>query len=572
MNCLVSQVLPPERSVDWTIAGLKDTTTFGLEVINVTDIGLVGDGFTANDMALSDAIANTTADGLIFEFPEGNFLFNSSIVLPGFTILRGAGAESTTLSLDLNGNGHGIVVHGNLVSEFSSFTQNAINNDDAIFVEDASSFGPGDWLRIIQDDGDLMTSAWAANTFGQIMEVQSIIDNQIIFTSPLRLNVDTARNAYIQKVEAIENVGLECLTIKRIDNTDPLQTSNVQFQYAANCWVNGIESDKCNFAHIDAEYSTKLHVANSYFHHAHGYGTGGKAYGVMLHFASGECLVENNVFEHLRHSMIIQAGANGNVFAYNYSFDPFWTGIPSNSAGDLVIHGNYPHANLFEQNICQNIIFDNSHGLNGPHNTLFRNRAESFGIFFSADNSPSQNMIGNEVPNLDPPYIIFNYTIQGADHFIFGNNDKGTIDPPGTENLLDESYAFDQMPPYVQEEQWAGIGTPNVLDETSIPARDRLLSVDIFSGVCGQIASGFFEHEQNTVLVFPNPANTNLNLIYSGLDPLHYRITDTLGKNILQGQSTTDRSVVDISDLMPGFYMITILNENSASTLLFIKE
>ena len=101
------------------------------------------------------------------------------------------------------------------------------------------------------------------------------------------------------------------------------QTSNIKFSRAGNCWVSGIESDKCNFAHIDAEYSSNLSISKSYFHDAHSYGSGGKAYGVMLHFTTNECFVEDNIFEHLRHSMILQAGANGNIFAYNYSLDPF---------------------------------------------------------------------------------------------------------------------------------------------------------------------------------------------------------------------------------------------------------
>ena len=65
--------------------------------------------------------------------------------------------------------------------------------------------------------------------------------------------------------------------------------------------------------------------------------------------------------------------------------DPFWTGtvLPSDAAGDLVLHGNYPYANLFEGNILQNLVVDDSHGLNGPYNTFFRNRADNYGIVMS---------------------------------------------------------------------------------------------------------------------------------------------------------------------------------------------
>ena len=247
----------------------------------------------------------------------------------------------------------------------------------------------------------------------------------------------------------------------------------------------------------------------------------------------------------------------------------FWTGIPSNSAGDIVLHGNYPHSNLFEQNICQNIIFDNSHGLNGPHNTLLRNRAESFGIFFTAENSPSQNMIGNEIPNTDSPFVLFNYTIQGSDHFIYGNNDKGNIDPPGTEILLDSSYAFLEKPLYIPQDQWAGIGTPNVLDEISIPARDRQQTEDIFSGVCGNIASGLEELE-NSISVYPNPTTNALHI--QGMENLHfqYRIIDQLGQLKLDG--TCNGNAINISALENGTYILMINSSLGSFYELIVKN
>lgn len=103
----------------------------------------------------------------------------------------------------------------------------------------------------------------------------------------------------------------------------------------------------------------------------------------MIQFTSNECLVQNNVFDYLRHAMILQAGANANVFAYNYSFNPFWTSTPSNSAGDMVLHGNYPYLNLFEQNQGENIIIDNSHGPNGPFNTFLEIAHPLMGSFLA---------------------------------------------------------------------------------------------------------------------------------------------------------------------------------------------
>jgi len=355
--------------------------------------------------------------GAILEFPSGEFLFNNTISLPDNFILRGQGADSTILKMDLGGSGHGISIEGTTNNaDTSKLLLPSAKDATQIIVWDASTLLAGDWLQLKQYDIDWVTSSWAEKETGQIVQIDSLVGDTIWLKSPLRMDYDTARTAYYQKINPRKNVGVECLKIRRIDDTAPQQSCNISFKYAVNCWVKGIESENCTFSHVRAERSSNLYVTQSYFHHGFDYGGGGRAYGVVLQFATGECLVENNIFEHLRHSMLLQAGANGNVFAYNYSFDPFWSSIPNNSAGDMVLHGNYVYANLFEQNICQNIVIDDSHGPNGPHNTFFRNRGEGFGIFFSASNSPNQNFLGNEITNTSFPYSFVNYTIQGLSH------------------------------------------------------------------------------------------------------------------------------------------------------------
>ncbi len=480
-----AQTLPANRAVDWTIAGLNDTSTVGFTVIDMAAAGLVGDGATANDADMTTVLAGISGPGAILEFPAGNFLFNQTLNLPSNIVLKGEGAEMTTLSFDLGGSGDAINVSGSDVNSVSStLTASAFKNDFIIEVADGSIFQIGDWIRTIQDDENLMTSTWAYNTYGQITEITAINNNELTLRSALRLDLDLANSPYIIKMTPKENVGIECLKIHRLDDTAPEQSASIEFRRVVNSWVKGIESENCTFSHIDIRLSSNINVSKSYMHHAFDYGGGGRAYGVMLHSTTNECLIEDNVFEYLRHSMIVQSGANGNVFAYNYSFDPYWDSFPSNSAGDMVLHGNYPFYNLFEQNICQNIVIDNSHGPNGPHNTFLRNRGEGYGIFFSASNSPNQNFLGNEITNTSFPYNIANYSINGTGHFIHGNNNKGTIDPAGTEVLPDESYAFTSTPNYVPASQWAGIGMPNVMEANSIPARDRLLNNDIFLNAC----------------------------------------------------------------------------------------
>ena len=563
-----AQTLPNSRLVDWTIAGLRDTSTLGFQVIDMQVAGAVGDGVTPNDIVLSNAIALVTSNGAILEFSKGNFLFNNAISLPSNIIIKGQGADSTTFIMDLGGSGHSITVVGSsLNNDTTSLSQTAIKDSASIHVIDTSGFSIGDWVQIIQVDTDLVTSSWAYNTVGQIVKITNIVNNKLILDSPLRMDFDLNRSPFIKKIIPIENVGIECLKIHRLDSTSPQQSSNIYFKNVVNSWVSGIESQNCSYSHVEGRNTSNLYINKSYFHHGFGYGGGGRAYGVILHSTTNECLIEDNVFEHLRHSMIVQSGANGNVFSYNYSLDPYWDSSPNDAAGDMVLHGNYPYCNLFEQNICRNIVIDNSHGPNGPHNTFFRNRAEGFGIFFSANNSPDQNFIGNDIPNTTFPYNIVNYTILGTGHFLHGNNNKGAIDPAGTSNLPDLSYAYASKPSFIPSNQWAAIGTPNVMGANNIPVFDRYTSNILFNTSCNNNSTEVAEYSKSKLRVYPNPVKTMIT-ISSQIDIKNITVRNTLGKVVFDKDSNNNNQIIDISTWSNGLYVIQF-NYNSQETTFY---
>ncbi len=48
-----------------------------------------------------------------------------------------------------------------------------------------------------------------------------------------------------------------------------------------------------------------------------------------VQYKSGRCRVEDNIFQMLRHAMLLQAGANGNVCGYNYSRENYWNNSES---------------------------------------------------------------------------------------------------------------------------------------------------------------------------------------------------------------------------------------------------
>ena len=564
--CLVSffieaQTLTQNRSVDWTLAGLRDTTTNNFQYIDMQTFGVVNDSLTPNDVMFSNALNSVSGVGAILVFPAGFFLFNSTLNLPSNIIIRGQGADSTTFVFDLRGNGNSFHILGNSSSlDTTCLTQMSIKDSLSIYVNNATIFSIGDYFQIIQQDADLVTSSWAENSVGQIIEIANIIGNKIILESPLRMDYTVARTPYIQKITPSKNVGIECLKILRIDDTSPQQKSNIYFKYAVNCWVSGIESENCTFSHIEASNSSNISISKSYFHHGFDYGGGGRAYGVMLQATSGECLVEDNIFEYLRHSMILQSGANGNVFAYNYSFDPFWTSTPNDAAGDMVLHGNYTYANLFEQNICRNIVIDDSHGPNGPYNTFFRNRAEGYGIFFSASNSPNQNFIGNDISNTNFPYDLVNYRILGTGHFLYGNNNKGVITPSGTNALPDLSYAYLIKPNFIIQTQWAAIGTPNVMSANNIPAFDRYNSNVIFSNSCSNIVTSINNKaiDIKNEISYPNPFNAKFSIAMK-TSIVELKVYNVYGQLIETLDGNGNELLVNGEKWVNGIYFIDVL-------------
>lgn len=567
-----AQVLPNERGVDWSIAGLRDTTTLGFNLYNASNEGFSNSGLTPNDIVLSNFLSNHT-EPLILFFPAGNYLFNESITMRSNLVIRGEGADVTIFSFNQGGSGHSIKFIGSSFGTPVNLANSAIKDENTIDVVDVLGFTSGDWIHLSQDDTDLVTSSWGIGTVGQIMKIHSIQNNVLQMESEFRMNYDLNRNPNIRTFNPIKNAGIECIRFDRSDNTAPEQASIFFFNRAVNCWVKGVESVMTTFSHFEGRYCSNLSVSNSYFHDAFEYGGGGRAYGVMLHFSTNECLVYHNTFEHLRHSMIVQAGANGNVFAYNRSIDPYWdAGIffPSNSAGDMVLHGNYPFANLFEQNDGQNIVIDNSHGANGPNNTFFRNRASLYGIFFSDNTSPDQNFIGNEIPNMSAPYNLVNYNILGSGHFIYGNNNKGTIDPAGTNQLTDQSYYFTAgIPSEIPVAYFASIGTPNALNSGTITTTVYADEENYFAGSCN--SAGYLELENNLQklipTIYPNPSSIFIKLNLLQNYPIGYKITDGMGRIVQKGELRTDQDEIDIQQLEHGLYSLHLLDHSLRFTV-----
>ncbi|MBC8525263.1 MAG: right-handed parallel beta-helix repeat-containing protein [Candidatus Cloacimonetes bacterium] len=394
-NIIPDSRLPYEddgTTLSWTLAGYEGNIPYAEETIDVTQppYNAAGDGVTDDTDAIRLAIAATDTS-IISEilFPEGTYLIKAmfpeegaALYLPKNIILKGAGSDSTKLKFLIGGDGH----------------------------DPATNYIP------------------------HCIKISGTSSNKI------------------------ENVGIEDLTIKRYnevlntqiylwftDNTftDKVKGSNIVISNAENCWVIGVESDNPLKHHISISNSNNIEVTGCYIHDPQFTCGMGYGYGICVSNSSYS-LVENNIFSKCRHSMILAAEADSNVFGYNYSREPRQTDWPTltckDFTGDICLHGNSstneppgytedrPKDNLFEGNIVWQIKVDHIFGTNGKYNTFFRNRGGKYGIWLDYGGSDGRNhhqtVVNNHVKCYNWLYCILGYPRKfEPDHYF----EKNTI-------------------------------------------------------------------------------------------------------------------------------------------------
>lgn len=454
------------------IGGIPDKPV----VANVLDSGAKGDGVTDDYSAFIKAIESVTDGGAVL-IPAGNYMIKSRISLSKPVVLRGEGADKTKLLIDHSGNAFEAITYkrGTWVNLTGGYTKGS----KELVVADSTGFEAGKYVEIQQDnDPEVMytlpswNQGWAAGAVGQIAKIVSVAGNTITIDEPLRITYRSNLNPVIRTQGFAEYIGFEDFSVERIDTSD---TNMFYFKNAANCWIKNIYSKKPAKSHVSVTTGHRIEVRDSFFDDATNWGGGGHGYGVELGFHVSDCLIENNIFKHLRHSMMVHIGANGNVFGYNYSIEPYQNEGGTWTPCDISIHGHYAYSNLFEGNIVQEIGISDYWGPSGPYNTYLRNRVESEDIYLE-DSSNYQNIIGNEIVKGEIVWDTdsrYPHRIDPSTLFIHGNFINGSIqwDAQTSDHTIPVSYYLDTKPVYFGTMQWPSTGADR-LDGTN-PARER---------------------------------------------------------------------------------------------------
>ncbi len=584
-----AQIIPEANLVDWSDAGYSGNFPDPATVVSVMDHGAVGDGVADDRAAVLAAIAALSSQPGVVYFPTGSYKLSSTVSLPSGVILRGEGVTATFIKLNMGGSAiNGFQTSGSITATEVPVVSGYTKGSTQLVIDGAyeNFFAEGDYVELRETNGtwDTNPATWATYSVGQVAKITTVSGTTLTLNQQLRIDYDALLNPHVRKMTPTVNVGIECMNIQRVDEPVSGAGYNILFSNSANCWVKGIESNKSVGSHVMIENSTNIEVRSSYFHDAFTYdGSGTRGYGVTINNHSGLCLIENNAFKHLRHAMMVKHGANGNVFGYNYSLDPFRSETPANAGGDISVHGHFAYANLFEGNIIQNYMIDHYWGPAGPYNTFFRNRTELYGIVMTNSNgydSNLQNFVGNDAPNTG--LFMGNYVITGTGHIQHGNNIRGTVTPSGTGTVNDVSFYLSSAPEFwTNSGNWPTIGYPNSGNTGSIPAKVRydaggditLCTDDFVTGVAGNSSS------EKIIIAFPNPFSDGLSLSYFSerAETIFISLQDVSGKTVFEKNATIVKGentirIFENTTLSSGIYFLRLQTGENTFNLKVAKR
>lgn len=386
-----AQIIPADRLIKWQpgIPGSIPQRTTICANVRQSPYNAKGDGITDDTEAIRRAISSCP-NGQVVHIPEGTYRLSSELQISGKSIvLRGDGQRRTFLKNYSNS--------GNILSMYTgsgSYSPIKIlsgyaKDSTAITIEDASSIRIGDYVVVYQDNDidvpvDPIGCGGNCNWCGlydnsnhamtQIVRITAKNGNTLSLNRPLYYTFKSSLNPELLKLSMMEKAGVEDLSMVMMQAGSGAR-NGIGIARCAHCWVKNVEIYKIRNHHISIMYSYGIEVRQNYLHHGWGTYPGDWAYGVMLYFANSDNLIEDNIFYVLRHSMILEGGGSGNVFAYNYSKDSQGNVGDHWMFADMVTHGAHPYMNLFEGNIAVQLDFDSYWG-SSSHNTVFRNWVE----------------------------------------------------------------------------------------------------------------------------------------------------------------------------------------------------
>ncbi|MFK7997440.1 MAG: hypothetical protein AB8B87_25165 [Granulosicoccus sp.] len=314
-----------------------------------------------DDSADFFAALEAIAQGGILEVPAGTYYLSSPIELrAGNQLIRGAGSDKTHLVFTQS-LPYGIAITGQYPKMPTTIIQGEYGSK-RLRVETLQDNVVGKY-GVVTNAGSLHSQV--VSIIGQTTLTGS---TELILSMPL--NSAFVAGANVQFFDANEFSGVESLSVD-VNSAATYINDMFYLRSAAHVWLRNVESRRARQAHVFTRQTYGCEITSSTFLNATGHGDGKQGYGIDLANSTTGCLVENNTLGYLRHSILLNASANGNVIAFNHSFSPRHTNFFEGGPGDVSFHG-FSYANLVEGNVVERIHIGDS-GPVGEGNLVHRN-------------------------------------------------------------------------------------------------------------------------------------------------------------------------------------------------------
>jgi hypothetical protein len=192
------------------------------------------------------------------------------------------------------------------------------------------------------------------------------------------------------------NAGVQNLQIVQENScSGPCEdTQNVFFNLCANCWEYRVEDVFTWGAHMQAENSFNVDIEQNYFSGCYNHTSGAFDCEASFLYFTSNSIMQNNIFDRLHASIIMQNGASGNVIFGNYSTGNFDDGGGAGGSPFLAVafshHGSTPSFSLWEENVGNQYYPDSVNGATFAE-TTFRNWIRGTDIACSPTARASQN-------------------------------------------------------------------------------------------------------------------------------------------------------------------------------------
>jgi hypothetical protein len=375
----VSDIVPEDRIVDWTKAGVPGGIPNRASICSTPQCAALttsayGHGNVDATAAVNAAIQSCPANQVVL-IPEGNYLLNGAVNFNGKSrvTLRGAGPGRTVL----RPHSYAAITSGQMSNSAErAITGGATKGNRFITVSDASNILPQTLIHIYQEnDPDFVWNRWGDDDdIGQYANVIAVSGNTLELEDPLAWTFDRNPRFRCHVAPHIKWSGIEDLSIV---GDQAFTGSMISLWNSYACWIRNVETAWGDGnEHLFLYGSLRCEIRDSFIHDTYSTTDG---YGLVTAAGSAErghntgILVENNIFSGFFAGMVLETDV-ASVFAYNYLRNSRYMNWPTNQVADInANHGAHGMMNLFEGNVgAGGFISDGYHG-SSSHFTLFRN-------------------------------------------------------------------------------------------------------------------------------------------------------------------------------------------------------